>query len=328
MRAAGCGLIFSRSKPGARRVPAVCLWLALSAGGAIAQAPGSEPGEVPIGSFTIGDPHDGFSVVEPPSGVPEARTERADEGSGRWFFERWEQIPGADPAEGLYQDAMKALGAGRRDEAQRLFERLVATSPRSVRAAEARQHLGRLYSTVETGATSVAETAARVPSLPGIAPPIAPAVLQRARVSAALDGQFLSDAGDRIFFSAGSAALGGRARGVVQAQARFLKTHPEVSVAIEGHADDGILPDADTHALSEQRAAAVRERLIAEGIDAGRVVAYGRGRSQPVSDCPQPECAAQNRRVVTILLNGRLPDTRGARRADMDQPSSTSSPTQ
>ncbi|MGE3229011.1 MAG: hypothetical protein AB7J30_06195, partial [Hyphomicrobium sp.] len=52
---------------------------------------------------------------------------------------------------------------------------------------------------------------------------------------------------------------------------------------------------------------------IAEGVDEVRLVAYGRGREDRVSDCPEPECLAQNRRAVTILLNGRLEQMQGRR---------------
>lgn len=316
MRSAGSSFVADRL----RRAAVLALAGALGAGlgpaaATWAQVPGGEPGEVPIGTFTIGNPQNGFSIVEPPAGVPEQRRDGADEGSGRWFFERWEQTPDADRAESLYEEAMQALQAGRIEDAQRLFERIIATSPRSARVGEARQHLGRLYSRVETGTTAPAEPV-RTLSPPGVTAPLSPSVLARARVSVALDGQFLSDAGDRVFFSVGSAVLGTRARGVLAAQARFLKQNPGLSAAVEGHSDDGALPDSETLSLSEQRASVVRERLIAEGIDADRLVAYGRGRAQKVSDCPQPECAAQNRRVVTILLSGKVADTPARRRAE------------
>lgn len=298
-----------------------------------------ESSEVPVGTFQLGNPHDGFFITEPPAGVPESKDEAPEEGSGRWFFERLDQSGASDSADSLYGEALDALKDGRAEDAQRLFERLVATAPRSAHAAEARQHLAKLYNRVETGSTGTAAPASPAQAsetgrpvawadatASGISAPLSPAALQRVKVSPSLDGQFLAEAGDRIFFSAGSAVLGARARGVIQAQARFLKQHLELSAAVEGHADDGALPDAETVSLSEQRAAVVRERLIAEGIDAERLVAFGRGRTQRVSDCPQPECSAQNRRVVTILLSARIGDLSVGRRASKEQP--LSSPTQ
>lgn len=277
------------------------------------------PNEVPIGTFTLGGSPNGFSVVEPPAGTPVGRRDTTNDGSGRWFFQGWEKSGPNDSSEDLYSDAMAALDRGRTTDAQRLFERLIAESPDSPRAGEARQHLGRMYRNVETGAVAPSANApadagqwsdgkpalAKAASL-NLSPVLPSAALQRARVSAAIDGQFLSDAGDRVFFSAGSADLGARARGVIQQQARFLRQRPALSVAVEGHADDGSLPSDETVRLSEARAAAVRDRLIAEGVEPARVLAYGRGREDRVSDCPAPECMAQNRRVVTILLEGSI----------------------
>ena len=39
---------------------------------------------------------------------------------------------------------------------------------------------------------------------------------------------FLIDAGDRVFFSEGSAAIGGRARSMIENQARWLKARPNL----------------------------------------------------------------------------------------------------
>ena len=119
-----------------RLVAAVCCAAAANVSGAAeAQDPRAGNKEVPIGTFTLGTPHDGFSIVEPPAGVPERRRDSADDGSGRWFFQGWNTTPlRSTSPEDLYEDAMKALEAGRRDDAQRLFERLIATAPDSPRA--------------------------------------------------------------------------------------------------------------------------------------------------------------------------------------------------
>ena len=87
---------------------------------ALAEARKAEAaGEVPIGTFKIGNPHDGFAIIEPPAGVPKSREENTEEGSGRWFFERWEQGAQSDSADSLYADAMLALKDGRTDDEAR-----------------------------------------------------------------------------------------------------------------------------------------------------------------------------------------------------------------
>jgi peptidoglycan-associated lipoprotein len=323
--AARCGLKF---------IAAGFLFPVLFASGAVrAQESGPERNEVPIGTFKLGQPQSGFSVDEPPAGLSAGQPrDSSDDGSGRWFFQNWDTGSKAESPESLYADALAALDNGRTADAQRLLERLIAESPDSPRAAEARQYLGRIYS----AAASRAEADAAMPRLSGardgaliVSQPLSRTALRQVRVSATLDGQFLSDAGDRVFFSAGSAALGARARGVIQAQARFLKQHPELSAAVEGYADDGALPDPEMLRLSEERAAVVRDRLIAAGIEAERLVAYGRGHEDRVSDCPAPECLAQNRRAVTVLIDGPIPsDGKPLRRAEGDAPGEPASPTQ
>lgn len=116
--------------------------------------------------------------------------------------------------------------------------------------------------------------------------------------------QFRSEAGDRVFFAESSAELGARARVALEAQALWLARHPGVKLVVEGHADDPGGEEAN-RLLSEQRALAVRERLLKLGLSPDRVVSVGFGRAQPAAVCPQAACAAHNRRVVTQVRERR-----------------------
>ena len=120
-------------------------------------------------------------------------------------------------------------------------------------------------------------------------------------VAANVEEEFIATAGDRVFFAVESAELGQRARVVLAAQARWLAQRVDLIAVIEGHADDGPLSKEQLVTLSQARAAAVRDRLIQEGIAASRLSVLPKGRQQPVADCASSDCAAQNRRVVTIL---------------------------
>ena len=293
----------------------------LVVGPAAAQQLGISPEAASTADAPATDPFRfGLSVDEAPDGLSDGRREDADEGSGSWFFRSWRSYAPQDTAERTYDDAMKALEAGKTAKAQRLFEQLIADAPRSKLAGEARSHLGRLYrrQAAETkAATQTAkavgaaampwtdsQTAEARPASLEVAPPVPRSVLLAGRVSRFVDDEFLRDAGDRVFFGAGSADLGIRAHGVIRAQARFLIQRPELAAVVEGHADDGELPDDETLRLSQARALAVRDRLVAEGVDVGRLTAYGRGREERVADCAKPDCMAQNRRAITILLDG------------------------
>ncbi len=121
-----------------------------------------------------------------------------------------------------------------------------------------------------------------------------------ASVSHSVEDTFRRDAGDRIFFGSGSAEIGTRARTVLSAQAEWLKRNPVLRLTIEGHADDGGTADQNVK-LSVERAEAVRERLVAEGVEARRIAVVARGREDRVAVCGDPVCMAQNRRTVTVV---------------------------
>jgi outer membrane protein OmpA-like peptidoglycan-associated protein len=65
---------------------------------------------------------------------------------------------------------------------------------------------------------------------------------------------------------------------------------------IEGHTDSSGT-DAVNQPLSERRARAVVDHLVAGGIDASALRARGYGSSRPVADNTTPEGRARNRRV-------------------------------
>ena len=115
---------------------------------------------------------------------------------------------------------------------------------------------------------------------------------------AGIPGEFQAVVGDRVFFSEGSAELGARARKALGAQALWLAQHPAIRVTIEGHADD---PGGLDHQLSEDRAEAVRRRLVEAGIAPERIRTVAYGRRQLVAACDNPLCPPQNRRAVTVV---------------------------
>jgi len=128
----------------------------------------------------------------------------------------------------------------------------------------------------------------------------------------ALSFDFQMAAGDRVFFAESSVEIGARARGVLAAQARWLTRHPSLPVVIEAHADDNRGNREFDTQISEKRARAVQERLVEEGIESSRITVVAFGRDRPVATCAAPECAAQNRRVITRI--GTQPETDSGRR--------------
>lgn len=115
-----------------------------------------------------------------------------------------------------------------------------------------------------------------------------------------LKDEFRNSAGDRIFFTEGSAEFGTRARVALEAQASWLRRNQGVNVIVEGHADDSGSREFNRD-LSRRRAEAVRDKLVEFGVDAARIETVALGRDRPVSDCNAPGCANQNRLVLTAI---------------------------
>lgn len=82
---------------------------------------------------------------------------------------------------------------------------------------------------------------------------------------------------------------------------RFMRRHPDATARLEGHTDDrGSRTYNQT--LSEGRAHAVRDHLVAAGIDISRITTVGRGEQQPVASNDTEAGRQRNRRVVAITV--------------------------
>jgi len=75
-------------------------------------------------------------------------------------------------------------------------------------------------------------------------------------------------------------------------------------IEVVGNTDD-VGDDAYNQELSEQRARAVRDYLVAAGVDASKIATVGMGESMPVASNTTDEGRAQNRRVDVLVL-GRV----------------------
>ena len=123
----------------------------------------------------------------------------------------------------------------------------------------------------------------------------------RARVTNRFEQLLRADVGDRIFFGTRSAAIGSRARSVLERQAEWLARYPDLYVVVEGHSDE---PgnDADNNAIARQRAETARRLLIEVGMKPEKVDIEVRGRTEPVATCESSDCRSQNRRAVIRLM--------------------------
>ena len=105
-----------------------------------------------------------------------------------------------------------------------------------------------------------------------------------------------------ILFATGSATLRPESTPTLKEIARTLDRHQDLRLRIEGHTDN-TGSEATNRALSEARAAAVREHLVhTYGIAAERLETEGFGPSRPVAQNNTPEGRESNRRVELVKL--------------------------
>jgi outer membrane protein OmpA-like peptidoglycan-associated protein len=99
-------------------------------------------------------------------------------------------------------------------------------------------------------------------------------------------------------FDVGSAAIKPQMRPVLDQFAQGLD--PRMRVTVVGHTDDTGGPAVNDR-LSLDRAVNVRDYLRDRGIDAGRIMANGRGEHEPIASNDTASGRAQNRRVEIYL---------------------------
>jgi outer membrane protein OmpA-like peptidoglycan-associated protein len=109
-------------------------------------------------------------------------------------------------------------------------------------------------------------------------------------------------AGEQIEFPAGSAAIGARSGALLDQLAQQIRACPGV-IRIEGYTDT-IGRGALNRRLSQARAAAVREALIARGIPAERLRSRGFGARRAIADNQTESGRARNRRIEFHVVVG------------------------
>ena len=80
----------------------------------------------------------------------------------------------------------------------------------------------------------------------------------------------------------------------------YLKEHPSLAVLIGGYSDERGT-SAYNLALGEKRANAVREALMAEGIDGSRITIISYGKGAQVCTANNEGCYQQNRRAAFMM---------------------------
>ena len=98
----------------------------------------------------------------------------------------------------------------------------------------------------------------------------------------------------------------------------ILQAYPGLKLQVEGYTDS-VGSDEFNQKLSENRADAVRDFLVTQGVQPDNISATGYGKAKPVADNTTAQGRAQNRRVQLVVSG----DAIGITQTGPDSPSST-----
>lgn len=104
-----------------------------------------------------------------------------------------------------------------------------------------------------------------------------------------------------ITFAHDDATLNSAFLGSLNQLAATMRQYGETTIVVAGHTDS-TGQAAYNQALSERRAAAVRNYLVSQGVSASRIQTVGYGMRQPVATNTTEAGRAQNRRVELTIL--------------------------
>lgn len=109
---------------------------------------------------------------------------------------------------------------------------------------------------------------------------------------------------DTVLFAFDSYGLDEEARQILGAHAQWLGESPNVTVTIEGHADERGTREYNL-ALGERRANAAKNFLAAQGVASNRLSVISYGKERPAVDGSNESAWAKNRRAVTVVTGTR-----------------------
>ena len=149
----------------------------------------------------------------------------------------------------------------------------------------------RTYTLVAKGAGGMSQASARITVNP------APT---KATSPQPGDGDLFAQNVKDVFFDFDDSKIRGNEAAATQNDAAFLSRHSSIAVLIEGHCDDRG-SEIYNLALGERRANAVKEALIKQGVDSGRIKTVSYGKEKPFCAQEDEPCWQQNRRDHFVL---------------------------
>ncbi len=107
---------------------------------------------------------------------------------------------------------------------------------------------------------------------------------------------------DRVFFATNESVLTTASRETLRKQAAWLRKNSEITIVLEGHADERGTREYNL-ALGERRANSAKDYLMTYGISSDRISVLSYGKERPVDSGSNPLSWSKNRRSVTVKAN-------------------------
>ena len=107
---------------------------------------------------------------------------------------------------------------------------------------------------------------------------------------------------DRVFFATNETVLTTAARETLRKQAAWLRKNSDLTIVLEGHADERGTREYNL-ALGERRANSAKDYLMTYGISSDRISVLSYGKERPVDSGSNPLAWSKNRRSVTVKAN-------------------------
>jgi len=148
------------------------------------------------------------------------------------------------------------------------------------------------YTITATGPGGSANANVRVTVTPP--PPAAPAAS-----TTSLDELFAQEVKD-AYFDLDKADIRADARNALSMTAQFLRSYPQIKVAIEGHCDERGSTEYNI-ALGDRRAQAAKDFIVSLGVPADRVQTVSYGKERPFCTEHDEACWQQNRRAHFVM---------------------------
>ncbi|WP_295878319.1 OmpA family protein [uncultured Thiohalocapsa sp.] len=189
-------------------------------------------------------------------------------------------------------EALETTLADARGRLDSLNERTAAFAEASARIDTLAEQVAAARRTADTAAAQAAAMAERYGSL----------TADYARLGARFTpaGVLIRLDATALAFAPGSAELPAPAAPALAEIADFLNRHPRQRVLLRGHTDATGAADANL-ALSEARAAAVQDALVALGVAPERLRSEGVGAAEPIAGNASADGRRRNRRVDILL---------------------------